>query len=234
MKQRNVGFALSVVGALVALGAVSSLPSCGHDQKLVSVTVQPQTFTFLQNVPGSTTNYTAIGTYIHPPATKDISSQVTWNTDIPQVATMASGATVGGTLTTQGSCGIADISASAPEGTGGASNIVIGYGSVTVNDPTNPICPGGSATNGELVVTPAGSGVGTTTSQPGGINCPGVACGAQFPAGDLITLTASAGTNSTFTSWTGCTADANANQCTVTIPGGGIVNVTATFTSTGP
>lgn len=229
MKRSYIGLAL---GALVAAGAVLSLPSCGHDQKLVSIAVQPQSFTFLQNVGTQTTNFKAYGTYIHPPAQKDITTQVIWNADASGVVSIASGTTNGGTVTTQGDCGISDISATASEGTGGSSNIVVGYGSVTVNDPTNPICPGGSATNGELVVTPAGTGVGTVTSQPAGISCPGTACGAQFPAGDLITLTASAGQNSTFSTWAGCTASISTpTQCTVTIPGGGVVNVTATFTS---
>ncbi len=228
MKRSYIGLAL---GALVAVGAVLSLPSCGHDQKLVSIAVQPKSFTFLQNAGTQTTNFKAYGTYIHPPAQKDITTKVTWNADAAGVVTIASGTTDGGTVTTQGACGISDISATAGEGTGGASNIVVGYGSVTVNDPTNPICPGGSSTNGELVVTPAGTGVGTVTSQPGGINCPGTACGAQFPAGDVVTLTASPGANSSFVGWAGCTAGSNANQCAVTIPGGGVVNVTATFNS---
>jgi hypothetical protein len=227
MKQRYIGLALSM---LAAVGAIVSLPSCGHDQKLVSITVQPTSFTFLGNVPGSTTNFKAFGTYIHPPAMKDITAQVTWDSDISGVVTIASGAS-GGTVTTQGTCGIASISATAPVGTGGASNIVVGYGSVTVNDPTNPICPAGSQTNGVLVVTPAGTGVGTVTTQPGGISCPGTACGALFPAGDLVTLTATAGANSTFGSWTGCTPASIPTQCTVTIAGGGVANVTATFTS---
>jgi len=227
MKRSYIGLAL---GALVAVGAVLSLPSCGHDQKLVSIAVSPSSYTFLENVQGETTNFTAYGTYIHPPATKDITTQVTWGVDVNWL-TIASGPTAGGTVTVQGTCGISDVSATAPEGTGGSSNIVVGYGSVTVNDPTNPICPGGSATNGELVVTPTGTGVGTVSSEPGGISCPGTACGAQFPAGDLITLTASAGSGSTFSAWTGCTVAANPNQCSVTIPGGGVVNVTAKFTS---
>jgi hypothetical protein len=229
MKRRYIGLAM---GTVIAVGAALSLPSCGHDQKLVSIAVQPQSFTFLSNLKGSTTNYKAYGTYIHPPAQKDITTEVTWSADVPEVVTITSGTTAGGIATTQGSCGISDISATASEGTGGASNIIVGYGSMTVNDPTNPICPGGSSTNGELVVTPTGTGVGTVASQPGGITCPGTACGAQFPAGDLVTLTAAAGANSTFTQWGGCTASkSNPNQCTVTIPGGGIVNVTATFTS---
>lgn len=227
MKRSWVGVALA---GLVGLAAFLSFPSCGHDQKLVSIVVQPHSFTFLENVQGSTASFKAYGTYIHPPEQKDITTQVTWNANVPNVVTIANGTTDGGTVTTQGACGISDISATAPEGTGGAANIVVGYGSVTVNDPTNPICPGGSATNGELVITPAGTGVGTITSQPGGISCPGTACGAQFPAGDLVTLNAAAGANSTFAGWTGCTpSSSNPTQCTVTIPGGGVVNVTATF-----
>ena len=228
MKRSYIGLAL---GALVVVGAVLSLPSCGHDQKLVSIAVQPTSYTFLIADKDQTTPYKAFGTYIHPPATKDITGKVTWAVDgLANVVAVVPGSPAG-TVTTQGGCGVADVSATAPEGTGGASNIVVGYATVTVDDPTNPICPGGSSTNGELVVTPAGTGVGTVTSQPGGINCPGTACGAQFPAGDAVTLTASPGANSSFSGWTGCTAGSSANQCTVTIPGGGIVNVTATFNS---
>ena len=229
MKRKSLGLAM---GLLIAVGAVLSLPSCGHDQKLESIQVQPSSYTFLQNVKGSTATYKAYGTYIHPPEQKDISTEVTWNANVPGVATMASGATDGGVLTTQGVCGISDISATAPEGTGGGQNIVVGYGSVTVNDPTNPLCPGGSSTNGELVLTPAGTGTGTIASQPGGINCPGTACGAQFPAGDIVTLTAAPGTGSIFGGWSGCVGSpTNPEQCPVTIPGGGVINVTATFTA---
>jgi hypothetical protein len=228
MNRKYLGLAM---GALIAAGGILSLPSCGHDQKLQSIQVQPSSYTFLQNVEGSTATYKAYGTYIHPPATKDISAEVTWYANVPGVAAMTSGATNGGVLTTAGGCGISDVSATAPEGTGGAENIVVGYGAVTVNDPTNPLCPGGSSTNGELVVTPAGTGTGSIASQPGGISCPGTACGAQFPAGDVITLTAAPGPNSIFGGWSGCTASTNPEQCSVTIPGGGVINVTATFTA---
>jgi hypothetical protein len=224
MKRSYIALAL---GALVTMGALVSLPSCGHDQKLVSLAISPASpgFTFSTPTAGATGQYTAIGTYIHPPATKDVTSQATWAVDDNVVSINA------GLVTTNGGCGSADVSATMPEGTGGASNIVIGYSFVTVQDKTNPNCPGGSATSGELVVTPAGNGVGTVTSQPGGINCPGTNCGAQFPAGNLVTLTATPGPNSSFGMWTGCTVGSIPNQCSVTIVGGGIVGVTATFTS---
>jgi hypothetical protein len=223
MKRSYIGLAL---GALVAVGASLSLPSCGHDQKLVSLAVVPASpgFTFPVPTAGATGQYHAFGTYIHPPATKDVTSQATWTVNTNVVSINA------GLVTTNGSCGSADVIATVPEGTGGASNIVIGYSFVTVNDPSNPICPGGSATNGELLVSI--SGVGTVTSQPGGIDCPGTNCSAEFPTLDSpITLTAAAGQNSSFGGWSGCTAGSVPNQCLVTIVGNSIVGVTATFNS---
>ncbi len=222
MKGRYIGLAMS---AVVALGAFLSLPSCGHDQKLVSLTVQPASpgFTFPVPTAGATGQYTALGTYIHPPATKDVTTQATWAVDDPVVSIN------GGLVTTNGSCGSADISATMPEGTGGASNIVVGYSFVTVQDTSNPHCPGGSSSNGELVVGIAGSGSGTVTSQPPGINCPSSTCGAQFPIG-TVELTAAANQGSTFSGWSaGCTVGSNPNQCSITIVGAGVVNVTATF-----
>ncbi len=225
MKRSYIGLAL---GALVVVGAVLSLPSCGHDQKLVSLQVQPASpgFTFPVPTAGATGQYTAIGTYIHPPATKDVTKQATWAVDDNVVSISA------GLVTTNGSCGSADVSATMPEGTGGASNIVIGYSFVTVQDKNDPNCPGGSASNGQLVVTLAGNGVGTVTSQPGGIDCPVTTCGAQFPTIDSpVTLTATPDLNSSFGGWAGCTAGSMPNQCPVTIVGNGTVNVIATFNS---
>jgi hypothetical protein len=225
MKRSYIGLAL---GALVAAGAVLSLPSCGHDQKLVSLAVQPASpgFTFPVPNAGATGQYHAYGTYIHPPATKDVTSQAVWAVDDQVVSINA------GLVTTNGSCGSADVSATMPEGTGGASNIVVGYSFVTVQNTADPHCPGGSAANGQLVVTLGGNGVGTVTSQPAGISCPG-SCGALFPTIDSpITLTAAAGGNSTFASWSpNCTVGSSPNQCSVPLVGGGIVTVTATFTS---
>jgi len=77
-------------------------------------------------------------------------------------------------------------------------------------------------------VTRNGSGTGTVTSSPAGINC-GSTCTATFNAGTAVTLTASAAGGSSFTGWSGagCTS---AGSCTVTM--NATTNVTATFTST--
>jgi hypothetical protein len=226
MKRSYIGIAL---GALVAVGAALSLPSCGHQQKLVSIQVTPSTVTFLapNAVPAVLQAY---GTYNHPPETKDITEQVTWATNVPDLLVLTPIAG-GEQVAPNGICGIAGVSATAQEGTGGAANIMVGYGTMTI-DGTALNCPGASgSTTGELVVTPAGTGTGTVISSPSGISCPGTACGALFsPPNNVVTLTATSGPNSTFSTWTNC-SPANSNPCTVTVAAGGLVNVVATFNS---
>lgn len=221
MKRSCIGLAF---GALVAIGAVLGLPSCGHDQKLESITVQPSSYTFLVADSGQTTPYKAYGTYIHPPAYKDITSSVKWAVDgLSDVVAVVPGSPAG-TVTTQGGCGVADVSATSTEGTGGSSNIVVGYATVTVDDPTQSICPGGGS-EATLTVQVAPTGSGTVTSLSGGINCPG-SCIAAFPVGASVGLTANP-TGGGIVNWSGCTAFTG-NNCTVTIPKGG-ANILATF-----
>lgn len=76
-----------------------------------------------------------------------------------------------------------------------------------------------------LAVTKAGTGSGTVTSSPAGIDC-GAKCSADFPAGTNVTLTATAAANSNFARWGGegcsgtgtCTAEMTQTR-----------NVSATF-----
>jgi len=209
MNQKYIELAM---GAVIALGAALSLPSCGHDQKVVSLTITPTTFTFLSNAANQTgEQYTATATYIHPPATKDVTSQATWAVD-DQIVTMNAGLVVpvGGT-----SCGGGTIRATIPEGTGRASNVVNAYATVTVDNPAILQCPGGG-TVATLSVGVTGSGL--VTSTPSGISCPGT-CIASYDVGASILLTASDGN---FSSWTNCTAATQSTpECTVTIPTGG-------------
>jgi Divergent InlB B-repeat domain len=130
-----------------------------------------------------------------------------------------------GLVTTNGNCGSANISATMPEGTGGASNIVIGYSVVTVNNPADPTCPGGG-TEATLGVQVLPTGDGTVTSLTGGISCP-TQCISAFPVGASVGLTATPSHGNSFFSWTGCTSFSG-NTCTVTIPVGG-ASVSATF-----
>jgi len=53
-----------------------------------------------------------------------------------------------------------------------------------------------------LTIAKGGIGIGTVTTQPGGISC-GVNCSAQFPLGTVVTLIAIPGANSIFAGWDG-------------------------------
>ena len=65
-----------------------------------------------------------------------------------------------------------------------------------------------------LTVSKPGNGLGSVTSVPAGINC-GLTCSAQYAQGTSVTLTATAGADSTFTGWSG--ACSGTGQCTVQI-----------------
>src|SRR5690348_7857748 len=77
-----------------------------------------------------------------------------------------------------------------------------------------------------LTVSLAGTGSGTVSSSPAGINCPSV-CSANFSSGQSVTLTAAANSGSTFAGWSGaCSGTAT---CSVSITSSQAV--TATFTA---
>ena len=78
-----------------------------------------------------------------------------------------------------------------------------------------------------LSVTITGDGVGTVTSVPSGISCPGT-CSYSFPKNSQVTLTETPGTKSAFANWSGaCTGN---GSCTVTMSAA--ESVTASFSST--
>jgi len=77
----------------------------------------------------------------------------------------------------------------------------------------------------QLTVKKAGTGAGTVTSSPAGIECGGV-CSAPFAEESTVTLTGSPGVNSTAVVWTGCASTVE-NKCLVTMKGA--KEVTATF-----
>src|SRR5215210_4009203 len=75
-----------------------------------------------------------------------------------------------------------------------------------------------------LSVNKAGTGSGTVTSSPAGINC-GIDCGEAYATGTVVTLTATPATGSTFTGWSGdCSGT---GTCVVTMTAAR--SVTATF-----
>ena len=86
--------------------------------------------------------------------------------------------------------------------------------------------PAGSPTLG---VVRAGTGAGTVTSAPPGINC-GSDCSETYPAGTAVTLTAAPAAGSTFQGWAGGGC-AGTGSCTLTVTA--TTTVTATFTTAG-
>ncbi len=82
-----------------------------------------------------------------------------------------------------------------------------------------------SAQTSTLAVIRAGTGSGTVTSAPAGINC-GTGCSASYPSGTAVTLSATPAAGSTFAGWSGggCAGTA---PCTLTLSAN--TAVTATF-----
>ena len=87
--------------------------------------------------------------------------------------------------------------------------------SVTATFTNNPV----------LTVEKTGSGLGTVTSNPAGINCGGD-CNEPYAPGTTVTLTAEPEQGSTFEGWSGACGGTNV---TCTVPMNGNKSVTATF-----
>jgi hypothetical protein len=198
-----------VASALViAACSLLSLSSCAHNQHLVGITIQPGNGTFGAVDPSAFFLYKAYGTYIHPPKTVDITSQVTWQSDNPEVAQFTSPGTVSPNI----SCGVAQIFASMHDS---PNDIVSNLVSITVDGPASSGCPQGTGTTASLLVDVTNGSDGVIVSTPGGIIC-GFACGAMFSPGTTVILSATANPGHNFTGWGGCDTQ-SAMNCTVTM-----------------
>jgi Divergent InlB B-repeat domain len=215
------------VGALIVCGiALLSSSSCARSQQLTAITISPSAFTYFAPAsPGSSPNpipLTAYGTYIHPPETKDITSQVTWASNQTLVADVSSS----GVLTAGLACGTANISATYYTDGNKSGNLMVGFMTVTVEGPASEGCPTGTATQNLSVDILSGGADGTIASSPAGINC-GTTCTAAFPTGSTVTLTATPSGTHAFLGWMlGCTSSSG-TTCEVTMNSN--VIVTASF-----
>jgi hypothetical protein len=123
------------LGLLLICSIPLFVAGCGTGQQLVGITINPATVVFGSTDPALFAQLTAMGTYTHPPATKDITNQVTWTSNIVEVAQVSST----GKVTPNVACGVTPINATmvtnSPTG-----NEITGTMSVTV-DGTAASCP---------------------------------------------------------------------------------------------
>lgn len=192
--------------------------SCGNKQELVSIQVTPAQVNF-QGF-GAQSQMTAMGSYIHPPATKDITRAVTWGTDAPGEVSVSQT----GLVTAINTCGSGQVTATAYSNPANpaAGSAIRGTADVAILLNGSPNC----SQLANLTVTIGGGFPGTVTSSPSGVTCPSV-CSANFAVGTTVTLTAAPGTGSTFSTWSGCDSTTG-NICVVTMSAAR--TVTANFT----
>jgi len=77
---------LSIVFLIATATVLLNTTSCGFNQHLVSIQVEPPGATF--NSVGASIVFKAMGTYEHPPETKDITNIVTWSVDSQNLVTI--------------------------------------------------------------------------------------------------------------------------------------------------
>ncbi len=99
---------------------------------------------------------------------------------------------------------------------GGGSGFPCDIGAVETGSASPPV---------ELSIAKSGTGAGTVTSSPAGINCGGT-CASNFASGQVVTLTATPDSGSSFSGWSGagCTGT---STCQVTLNAN--TSVTASF-----
>jgi hypothetical protein len=130
MKRRRVSWWVVVL----TVAAVLSVAGCGFKRKLVAITVLPDGATL--GGPGLQIQFKAVGSYIHPPDSRDITNSVAWESAAPQVISIdetglaTSGVDCGQNIT---------ITASGHSDPGDQSSGLV-IGKATVN-----VCQGGAA-----------------------------------------------------------------------------------------
>ena len=217
-------------GASVAMALllVSGL-SCARNQHLTGINIQPGggvTFGSSDPAFGLYVNFKAYGTYAHPPVTKDITSQVTWISDSPNVASITANGSFEKVSPDGAECGTSNVTATMQDG---GNLVVSNAANVVVDGPAASGCtPAGPQPI--LTVAFAGTGTGTVTSSPSVISCQSPsACSVQLTTGTTVQLTASATGGKTFSNWTGCnsTSGTMGEICSIDVQNN--VTVTATF-----
>jgi hypothetical protein len=222
----------SIAALVITAIALLSVSSCGDSQQLVSISIQPGVETFgAANIPvinnaGATVQLSALGTYVHPPVTKDITDQVIWASNTPGMVTVNST----GLITATGdACGGTLISATV-QTNADASGLSSSGAIVTASMTANVVCFTGTGDGGgepTLTLGFAGTGTGTVTVSPSEFSCAttDISCVTSFPPDTTVILTATPVAPSVFGVWSGgCTGS---SSCTILLQSD--TTVTATF-----
>ncbi len=131
MKRSYIGLAL---GALIVVAAFVALPGCGFQRRLVAITINPPGANITGE--GLVIDFQALGTYIHPPETVDITDSVVWTSAVPQVIAIVANT---GVATSGFDCGtnitITATGYSNPQSKSG--DVVVGTAAVNVTQPGN-------------------------------------------------------------------------------------------------
>jgi len=213
---------LSIFALIAAAISLLSVSSCGDPQELISITVQPSVETIgnsstpVQDDAGSEQQLRALGSYIHPPVTKDITTQVTWASNDTQMFTVSS---TGLLRATGEACGGTLVSATVTtnhDGSGLSSSgaIVTGYMTANVTCFTGTGSGGNGGGEPVLTVNFLGNGTGVVANSNSTVNCPSTAgsCVNSFPTDTAVTLDATPISPSTFGGWSnGCTGTGACN-----------------------
>jgi len=121
-----------IVLIATAMLSLSLLPSCGFKRKLVSIDIVPNAATL--GGPGLSLQLQAIGHYVHPPDSRDISTTVTWKSAAEQVVTVDQ---TGLAKSQFGFCGdnITITSTGHSDPNDSSSGIVVGTAAISVTCP---------------------------------------------------------------------------------------------------
>jgi hypothetical protein len=77
----------SIAALLIIAVFLLNVSSCARSQQLIGISLTPSGGFVFEGY-NATGQFTAYGTYIHPPVTKDITNQVVWSIDIANFATL--------------------------------------------------------------------------------------------------------------------------------------------------
>jgi len=124
---------------LIAAVALLNVSSCARSQQLIGISLAPSGGFVFEGL-NATGQFTAYGTYIHPPETKDITNKVVWSLDIANFATLTQTGLI--TYTRADGCGSGQVTATwnSKPGDPSAGSVLTASAPVSGPNNANPNC----------------------------------------------------------------------------------------------